>query len=177
MKTSLQPVAGGDKSMPRQGNEQYRVQGPVRVQPMLRHLPFGHAPGVQLADVVGYSAPPLSPAARASLLVNAIDGSGISADRRCGTGTQGRGAEESRHRGSRSIGAEMRNGVGIGHWIFLIPTSFGGTNGGGAEAYSGVFVAGAKKIDQRRNWFFFRKSQTVIEPPCALLEGSGVDNF
>ncbi|KAL6957535.1 hypothetical protein U1Q18_043612 [Sarracenia purpurea var. burkii] len=76
MKTSLQPVAGGDKSMPRQGNEQYRAQGPVRVQPMLRHLPFGQAPGVQLADVVGYSAPPLSPAARASLLVNAIDGSG-----------------------------------------------------------------------------------------------------
>ncbi|KAL7002163.1 hypothetical protein U1Q18_003317, partial [Sarracenia purpurea var. burkii] len=76
MKTSLQPVAGGDKSMPRQGNEQYRAQGPVRVQPMLRHLPFGHAPGVQLADVVGYSAPPLSLAARASLLVNAIDGSG-----------------------------------------------------------------------------------------------------
>ncbi|KAL7002162.1 hypothetical protein U1Q18_003316, partial [Sarracenia purpurea var. burkii] len=75
MKTSLQPVAGGDKSMPRQGNEQYRAQGPVRVQPMLRHLPFGHAPGVQLADVVGYSAPPLSLAARASLLVNAIDGS------------------------------------------------------------------------------------------------------
>ncbi|KAL6959186.1 hypothetical protein U1Q18_043598 [Sarracenia purpurea var. burkii] len=77
MKTTLQPVAGGYKSMPRHGNEQYRAQGPVRVQPMLQHLPIRHAPGVQLADVVGYSAPPLSPAARTSLLVNAIDGSAV----------------------------------------------------------------------------------------------------
>ncbi|KAL6985772.1 hypothetical protein U1Q18_019145 [Sarracenia purpurea var. burkii] len=55
----------------------------------------------------------------------------------CGTSAQGRGAEESRQRGSRSTGAETRNGVGIGYWICLIPASFGGTNGGGAEAYSG----------------------------------------
>ncbi|KAL6997329.1 hypothetical protein U1Q18_007454 [Sarracenia purpurea var. burkii] len=36
-------------------------------------------------------------------------------------------------RGSWSTEAETRNCVGIGHWIFLIPASFGGANGGVAE--------------------------------------------
>ncbi|KAL6991671.1 hypothetical protein U1Q18_009782 [Sarracenia purpurea var. burkii] len=69
-----EPVACGGNHVPRHGTEQSRAQGPVRLQPMIRPHPVRPAPGVQIADVVGYSAPPLSPAAQASLLVKAIEG-------------------------------------------------------------------------------------------------------
>ncbi|KAL6955232.1 hypothetical protein U1Q18_046022, partial [Sarracenia purpurea var. burkii] len=57
--------------------------------------------------------------------------------------------------------AETSNGVGIGHWICLIPARFGGTNGGLAEELplSEVAVACEGGAEEHNNlWIQAKKT-------------------
>ncbi|KAL6988860.1 hypothetical protein U1Q18_014612 [Sarracenia purpurea var. burkii] len=96
MKTTCHPVACGDNHGPRNGFKQSSAQVSVGFQPMFRPHPVRPAPGVQLVKHAvhslgparsgvqlgcpshdqPYADPPTSPATRASLLLNAVEGSG-----------------------------------------------------------------------------------------------------